>query len=462
MNDPSPLTNKVLILGAPRTGFALLLNILGELWRVPFENESSTQRTVNILLHPLGECLYTAILQFFQRHYPAEDVIFNQTFRSLLGGPRWLDPQNTDNACVRKYIGVKDVGDMTLNIYLPKHTLFYHDRVHSHYYPKTWVNDTEFSRLIKFASMRNPFGTLYSVAHSINAITGEYINRHLGGREADLRVKFAKFRLSDIELVDGLVKHLISYLKEFSAVKNHFHTVKWEDIIQKPAETIHGIAVARGVDMDKTAAQAIWDKIGYKNLTGDHGYNFKKDRTKGSVDDWKNYLTNQHLELFRDHGVEEFLEAFGYDKLRLIDKGKYTPFQQEVSSALDSGRQITDGLEDKNLQIFNWNKSNVTVTSHEFKRFEKLSYSVIERASYKDLEILEQFAAYIDQVMAGINDIIDTAYRHFSETEPDYAAWKGVCREFSRDHRAFFSDFGTDIAQLFDQKMSIIESICKP
>ncbi len=423
---------KSLVVGAPRTGFALLLNILGELGRPSYQADDKVQRSVNILMPVLGEYLYTKIINFLSETYSESDIIYNQTFRQLLGGPRWLDDVNREQACVRKYIGIKDVGDFTLLIYLPKKTLHYHDRIHSHYAPARWVATPEFADCIRFATIRNPLGALYSAAFSINAITGEYIDRFMGD-EGGLREKFAQFRLSDAKMVDGLISHASGYLKEFSTVQDAFNLFRWEDIIQNPASTIVDIAKCRGVTLSANEAQQLWDKISYKNLTGKHQYNFRKNKQMGRVDDWRCFLTNEHLEQMKEHGIDHYLTEFGYDPITLFDERDYTPFQKKISAALKKGRVLTEGLEDRNLQVFNWNKSNITTTDHAFDRYPRKDFSCIERAHFSDTAVLDQFSEQIEEEMSFINRFIDEVYE--AGGEPDLNRWKARLAHIQNEYR---------------------------
>ena len=445
---------KSLVVGAPRTGFALLLNILGELGRPSYQVDDPVQRAVNILMPALGEYLHIKIIALLKKTYDENDIIYNQTFRQLLGGPRWLDELNSEQACVRKYIGVKDVGDFTLLIYLPKKTLHYHDRIHSHYAPSRWINDPEFTECIPFASMRNPLGALYSASFSINAITGEYIDRFIGD-EGNLREKFALFRLSDAKMVDGLASHASSYLQEFCTVQEHFNLFRWEDIIQKPAQTIVGIANCRGISISLGRAQALWDSIAYKNLTGKHQYNFRKNRQIGSVDDWKYFLTNEHLEQMKGHGIDHYMAEFAYEPITLFNERDYTPFQQKVSRALAKGEVLTDGLEDRNLQIFNWNKSNIAKTDHEFDRYPRKRFSCIERAHFSDGEVLEGFSDEIEEVMSFINHFIDAVYD--AGNEQDLSVRRARLVDIQDAHRAMFAELNDKaLMDLYSQRFDLL------
>lgn len=51
------------------------------------------------------------------------DVVFNAEFHLLVGGPKWLNKENPDKICVRKYIGIKGKGDFLLITSHPREAL---------------------------------------------------------------------------------------------------------------------------------------------------------------------------------------------------------------------------------------------------------------------------------------------------------------------------------------------------
>ena len=302
--------------------------------------------------------------------------------------------------------------------------------------------------------MRNPLGALYSAAFSINAITGEYIDRFVGD-EGSLRDKFALFRLSDAKMVGGLASHASSYLKAFCAVQEHFNLFRWEDIIQKPAQTIVGIAQCRGISISTNKAQALWDGIAYKNLTGKHQYNFRKSRQIGTVDDWKYFLTNEHLEQMKGHGIDHYMAEFAYEPITLFNERDYTPFQRKVSRALSKGEVLTNGLEDQNLQVFNWNKSNIAKTDHEFDRYPRKRFSCIERAHFSDGEVLAHFSDEIEEVMSFINHFIDDVYA--VGNEPDLSTRRTRFVDIQNTHRDMFAGLNDKVLMdLYSQRFTLL------
>jgi len=400
------MQENIFVLGAPRTGFTLLISIINELLALaPKSAKKSNER----LIHEIGIDIASIYLKheffdFFQKRIDMKDYMYNGEFELLVGGPKWINPANKDECIIRKYIGIKDNGDFTFLLYLPKGVLNYNSVVHSHYFPKSWIEDSDYHHYYKFASMRNPLGVINSAVFSINAITSEYITKYSQGFDEDeFREIMALYKLTDLDLFEGLVKFLKAYLDEFIPVSEAFDIVKWEDIIDHPIETIHAVAQKIGFDVSDEEAQKLWSKLDHKNLPKHHLYNFRKGH--GIVGEWKRRLTNHHLKIFEKYGFNTYLKQFGYEEIRYFDEAEYNDFQKEIDAHIKAGT-ICNKITDENLFKFCWNKSNIAQTSHQFDRFERLGHTQVERSSLKDKTLALDFAQIIAPKIEWINTMI--------------------------------------------------------
>ena len=76
--------------------------------------------------------------------------------------------------------------------------------------------------------------------------------------------------------------------------------MKWEELILNPVPTIQAVAEAAGTPIGASFAAQIWERLDHVNLTGHHRHNYRVG--KGIVGDWRNWLTNHHLEILRRSG----------------------------------------------------------------------------------------------------------------------------------------------------------------
>ncbi len=398
------LNNKTFVLGAPRTGFTLLISIINELSVYDRQKQQNTQLTYNNIIDIAGIYLKNKFFNFFQDRIDMKNYMYNGEFDLLVGGPKWINTENKNECVVRKYIGIKDNGDFTFLLYLPKKILEYDRVIHSHYHPKSWVEDNYYNEYLKFASIRNPMGIINSAIFSINAITSEYITKYIDDfNEDEFREIMAKYKLTDLDLFDGLVRFLKSYLDEFIPVMDKYNIIKWEDIIKYPFSTIKEIARFIDIKVSKKDIKSIWEKLDHKNLPKHHLYNFRKGY--GIVGEWRQRLTNHHLKIFEKYDFNKYLKILGYEEICYFDESKYSTFQKEINEYLNR-TEICNKISDDNLFKFCWNKSNIASTKHKFDRFKREGYSKIERSSLKDNQIAIDFAKYIEPKVALINEMI--------------------------------------------------------
>lgn len=399
------MQENIFTLGAPRSGFTLLISIINELsLHSEQAKKSKHARISEIVIDIASIYLKNEFFAFFQKHIDMKNYMYNGEFDLLVGGPKWINPLNKNECIIRKYIGIKDNGDFTFLLYLPKSALNYDRVVHSHYYPKSWINNNDYNDYVKLASLRNPMGIINSAVFSINAITSEYITKYINDfNEDEFREIMALYKLTDLDLFDGLVRFLKDYLDEFIPIMDQFCVIKWEDIINNPIETIQFIAKKIDVEIDDQEAKRIWDKLDHKNLPKHHLFNFRKGH--GIVGEWKQRLTNHHIKIFEKYNFNEYLKILGYEELQYFNEENYTDFQKEIDSHIKAGT-ICNRITDENLFKFCWNKSNISKTSHSFDRFERIGNSQIERSSLNDKELALKFATAVAPQIDFVNSMI--------------------------------------------------------
>jgi hypothetical protein len=341
------------------------------------------QRLVGAVVRQLNFYVSKAIETAFLATGISEGLIYNANFRTIAGGPKWLKAGDPGRACVRKYLGIRGMGDFTLVIAHPAEVLETEGVVHSHENPGLWAELDRYRDFRKFASVRNPIGMINSSLFSINAIASEYIQRHVdpGDDNDEMRQNLALFKFTNLDFFSGIVRHYKKYFDAFLPVAGSYHVMRWEDLIERPADTICSIAAHAGFAIEPQHATELWRRIDHVNLTGAHQHNYR--RGKGIVGDWKNWMTNRHVEIIRDHGLEKAMQAFGYGPIEPLDEAEYTPFQQRVAAMVARG-EVYDFYPDRDLFGFAFNKSNLDSSAFAFRRYEWSENTCVERSSVRD------------------------------------------------------------------------------
>jgi hypothetical protein len=396
---------KLLVIGAPRSGFALLISVLNHLLRYNRFRRDPLRQELRGFIPQASTQVYNAIEDYFRRQIDLNDLIISDEFKLLVGGPKWLKKENADLACVRKYVGIRGRGDFLAVFSLPKYIMDYYNVIHSHYDPALWINDSYYRDCKKFSSIRNPLDIFNSSVFSINALTGEYINRFVRDPVDVIRERLALYKLTDLNFVDGLVTPLVTYLKSFLEVHMNYNVMRWEDLITDPERTIQTIGRQAGLEPSVAAARDIWEEMKYKNQTTYHVHNFRR----GIIGDWKCHLINEHLEILKGHGFDNFLQVFGYENIEYLDQGSYTPFQQIVRDHIRKGRVYKAEL-DADLFTFAFNKSNFRSSKYDFVSFPGENGVEIERSSIKDENLLRGFMKATEKALADVRIELDAIH----------------------------------------------------
>ena len=372
------------VIGPARSGFALLLSVLAHL--SPLRNCRLTLRGALLRLFAthLGDHISEQIVAAFDREGLAGDLVYNRNFRALLGGPRWaLDGRR---ACYRKYIGTRGRGDMMLIVAHPLELFECDDIIHSHVDPAWWVGQTVFPDCVLHASVRNPAGIVNSSCFSLNALASEHIQLFLPSvQDNDLiRQEIALYKLSNIKFFEGIVRFYVKAFAAFLPVRNAYAVMRWEDLILHPVATIQRVAEAAGTSIGAGFAGQIWQRLDHINLTGHHNHNYRVG--KGVVGDWRNWLTNHHLDILRRSGLEEVAVTLGYEPFHPLDEAVYTPFQSQLDRLIRSG-EVHRADVDSDLFGYAFNKSNIDVSQFEFRQHGWRAHTRIERSTFTDMRM---------------------------------------------------------------------------
>lgn len=399
----APGSSRPLVVGYPRTGFTLLISVISELIGARHDFRTSSLKA---LCDTAGAQIARRIESVFSRRGLAQDLIYNPNFRQLAGGPKWLAGPDFRMARFRKYIGLRGDGDFTLITSHPREVLDYYETIHSHVSPATWPIHFDTPTGLRFASMRHPAGTLVSACFSLNALASEYIQRFVPPEEDDdfLRQRLALYKLSDLQFFEALLPPFKAYLEEFAAHEQEYHLMRWEDLITRPVDIILGISGALGRELSPNEARAIWAKLDHVNLTGTHWHNLR--RGHGIVEGWKDWITNTHLDILRDHGLEQVSHRYGYGDFPRLDESRYTPFQQRLSGLLARGEVFRD-YGDADLFGFAFNKSNIDFSRFGFRQYPWRTHTGIERSSCRDEGLVMEVSDVAEEACVQFNAAVE-------------------------------------------------------
>lgn len=407
---------KPLVIGAPRSGFSLLIAVINAILRLPNGRRPGpgANRVLEGLTDLTSRYLTLKYQQTFARFGRTNDLVFNGEFHRLVGGPKWLEPKNPRLACFRKYFGIKGQGDFLLVTSHPREVMEVYPTVHSHTAPALWLREPYYDSFQKFASLRNPIGVINSACFSLNAMASEYLQRFMPNESEDLiRQRHGLYKLTDLDFVRGLVKFLKTYLDEFLPVRGRYFVMKWEDLITRPAETIRRIAAELGVSLSAGAAAALWKPMDHVNLLQYHRHNYR--RGKGIVGDWKNSLVNEHMAIFREHGFDTYLKALDYPAVPDLNPRDYSPYQKLVAAHLQRG-EVFRNTGDPDLFGFAFNKSNIDASKFSFKAFPKRKWTQVERSTVPDDALVQAVSDTAEESCEKINGIIGEFFGADRET----------------------------------------------
>ncbi|MBK9308902.1 MAG: hypothetical protein IPM58_17840 [Nitrospira sp.] len=382
-----------------------------------------------------GEYLDAAVRDWFCTQVGEDRLFFNKEFSILVGGPKWISTEDEATVCVRKYLGIKGVGDFTFLLYLPRWVLAFDEIIHSHSHPARWPAMSDYSEFRKFASIRNPIDIIHSSVFSINALASEYIQRELKLDEHLIRRELALNKLTNPEFISGLIVFLKKYLDEFVPVSDRFdHVMRWEDLIQNPTEEIQRIALATGEPASAEYAARVWSELDHRNLTRYHRHSFRR----GLLYDWQFNITNTHLKLFEDAGFGEYLQRFGYDPIAYFRESDYTPDQLLIEEHIRRGQPYAENLDD-DLITFAFNKTNFTPSPRfKFKHYPRQGAVEIEKSTMRDERLESGFMAR----MAPVSEVVFRYLQELQEVAKTVAAGNdGPLMNFRARYSRVFSEW---------------------
>ena len=149
-----PTTFAPIMIGLPRTGFSLIGSVLTNLFHHTDNKFGSMHKIYRTFVNEIGKSFGRTIDKVFEEYNLETNLLLNDNFRNLCGGPIWNTDALGTKAYFRKYIGVRDHGDFTLVIALPLDILDQYELIHSHGPFRDWSRNKQFLAYQKFSSIR--------------------------------------------------------------------------------------------------------------------------------------------------------------------------------------------------------------------------------------------------------------------------------------------------------------------
>ena len=414
------------IIGIPRSGFSLIISSLDYLIKWNWDQRKILQ-LINL---KLGKILTEALFSSFCDSY-LKNIIFNGEFIPLTGGPKKNEP---NHLVVRKYLGVKDMGDIIFDIKFHKNFNALMHLQHGHSFPKNFNNDRSV-----IMSRRNPCGILESSFHSLNAMTSEYIQKFRGDLDLNdienLRnlIALYKFSRKDVcnALIDYQTQQSSEMIKFIKSSKNHL-IIDWEEIIDKQSNSLNTISEFLQknnyqIESDVSKTNKFYNQIN-TNILEFHQHNFRSGHALrdgwifGSPNIVSEKITNNILELTDNDLI--FLNKKKHKENLYLNKIFQTDNAKKGNDLINSNQELIFDI-DKNIKEFSMNKSNLDPSKLREENICNLkvgNFITINKMS-KSLEYFIDIFKNLDSLISLFNEIASqkklSQYDFFNNLRPN-------------------------------------------
>jgi hypothetical protein len=380
------------VVGHPRTGFSLLISVITEVMAL-HHYDLNPKSYLPSTFQKFESRINSRLREIFRKYECKDQSLWNPNFAVALGGPNWIDSEG--NLCVRKYLGIKGAGDVTIIIKLPFESTYNQTVPHSHGPLQPWIErDT-----ILFCSARSPAATITSAVLSINALTSEYLQRYYSSlslaEENKIREDLALAKMTNKKFFNAMIGPMKRAFVELESLKHHAHIMRWEDLILYPERTIIQIAQAMNCPITQRESEQIWQKLSYRNLTQSHKHNYRAAGAK--VHNHHAYLGEWHIHRLIEEGFDDISSALSLEQPSEIKLTKKNTFQLKLEKYINRDEEYVYA-EDRELFWFSFQKSNIDFKQFpNFKTFDWRDFSQVERTNINN-----------DQLISDLSDVFET------------------------------------------------------
>jgi len=289
-------TGRVFAFGFPGSGNVLMLRILREIQPSIDEQRGVGEKEERI----------TRLAQEYDTDLRA---ILESTFQAAGSGPA------NQGVCHKDLVNIKfnfHEGSW-IDIYSVPSSFYLSRGLHSSHEPLD--NDvfdlyTEMNYQI-FCALRNPLDILVSVAAKVS-------RDGAAGKPAPPRRP--QRILSDLDWFTEMASTLQKYYQKILNRQNRICVIRYEELIEKPNETIRNIAVSLGLDPAEVDAEGIWKKVGFRPLAANHLW-------RPGTGKWREFLSRGHFDILTNLGYRNLMRNLGYDCGWGFDSKRYNPIE---------------------------------------------------------------------------------------------------------------------------------------
>ncbi len=174
-----------------------------------------------------------------------------------------------------------------------------------------------------FFCVRHPLDILVSLAAKSPIEHFEQLSKSTGASVEEVRKSFVVSQLSDPVWIDQTSKMLYAYMKNALRVAEHCTVLRYEDLVNRPRETILALFQDLEVDLDEELLDELVDSVGTADI-GPPGHRFQPREGK-----WREFFPKGSLDIALDNHIGEITEALGY--------GSVSELQREIGDRDERG-----------------------------------------------------------------------------------------------------------------------------
>ena len=389
-------TSPLAIYGIPRSGFSLSI---ATIYKLGFFDNAQTN-ALETIDKELGKQIYSPIISIIAEGLK-ENITLSGEFSSLTGGPKQLIE---GKLWIRKYIGLGNLGDITLSIKIPEIFACLCPIYHSHTIDKSISR-----RKCNIFTFRHPCGIYESSINSFNALTSEFLQtlQTTDQGEENIRRQLALHKICSQTIRESMINYLsenmMCYANYYKDFQKSIEKLSWEGFLYKSsknAETLMKVFNKFGINKSIEEIIQVIDESKYRNLLQFHKHNYRPGHAM---------LTGWITEL-PPNIIKEIENLESYKKyIEILDDSFPNCSKLNTLSLSNSKfRKLAD-------EILKFNSSFDTDINPLLKEY-ALNKTNVDQSSFKESHIVNQDYGliYIHRMSKGCNKFINS-FKIFSE-----------------------------------------------